>query len=219
MLQSGTAVHLATSLAALLALVTLLRLGFIWLGRHVVPYAPGSEFSLLLTFGVVAAYLTYQLGVYYLVGAFLAGVLAKSLSERLPTLASTANLHAIELFASFFVPFYFFNRGIVTPHQAFGIEAIGLGLALSAVLLPLRIAIVWAQRRWIQGEDRATSLRVATALTPTLVFTLVIASLLRERYGIAQSWYGALLVYAGISTIIPAWLMARRQPAAQSAAA
>ena len=209
-LQSGSVVHLAYSLAALLALVSVLRLGFIWLGRHVVPYAPGSEFSLLLTFGVVAAYLTYQLGVYYLVGAFVAGALAKSLGERLPTLASKANLHAIELFASFFVPFYFFNRGIVTPHQAFGFQALGLGLALSAVLLPLRIAIVWAQRRWIQGEDRATSLRVAAALTPTLVFTLVIASLLRERYGIAQSWYGALLVYAGISTLVPAWLVARR---------
>ena len=208
-LQSGAVVHLALSVASLLALITALLLGFIWLGRYIVPYSPGSEFSLLLTFGVVAAYLTYQLGVYYLVGAFVAGLLAKSLGARLPTLASKVNLHAVELFASFFVPFYFFNRGLLTPHQAFGPAALLGGVALALVLLPLRIAIVWAQRRWIKGEDRATSLRVATALTPTLVFTLVIASLLRERYGIAQSWYGALLVYAGISTVIPALLMAR----------
>ena len=213
-LQSGAVAHLTLSVASLLALITALRLGFIWLGRYIVPYAPGSEFSLLLTFGVVAAYLTYQLGVYYLVGAFVAGLLAKSLSARLPTLASKVNLHAVELFASFFVPFYFFNRGLLTPHQAFGPAALLGGVALSLVLLPLRIASVWAQRRWIKGEDSATSLRVATALTPTLVFTLVIASLLRERYGIAQSWYGALLVYAGISTVIPALLMSRtRAPA------
>lgn len=215
-LQSDSLAHLAASSALLVAIIVALRMSFVWLGRHVVPHAPGCEFSLLLMLGVIAAYLSYQLGAYYLIGAFVAGFLAKSLHDRLPTLASDANLHAIELFASFFVPFYFFHRGARTPLDTFGPGALAWGAALCATVLPLRIAGLWLQRRSIRGETSVASLRVAIALSPTFVFTLVVATLLRERYGIADRWYGALLVYAVVSTLLPAAFMARRPPAARA---
>jgi hypothetical protein len=44
------------------------------------------------------------------VGAFLVGFIARLLKKRLPLLASDGNLHAIQMFASFFVPFYFFCK-------------------------------------------------------------------------------------------------------------
>ena len=50
---------------------------------------------------------------YYLVGAFIAGLVARLLHQRM--LASHENLHALRLFASFFVPFYFFNAGTRCP--------------------------------------------------------------------------------------------------------
>ena len=59
---------------AMLALMVGLPLLFLALGRWVAPHAPGSEFSLLVMVGLVAAFATYKLGVYYLVGAFIAGV-------------------------------------------------------------------------------------------------------------------------------------------------
>ncbi|HEL5345991.1 TPA: cation:proton antiporter, partial [Stenotrophomonas maltophilia] len=100
-LQAGDPGHMALSSLALLAMMIGLPLLFIALGRWVAPHAPGSEFSLLVMVGMVAAYITYLLGVYYLVGAFIAGLVARLLHQRMPLLASHENLHALRLFASF----------------------------------------------------------------------------------------------------------------------
>lgn len=202
-LQSGSIERLAWSTAALAAMLFVLPLLFIVLVRFVVPYAVGSEFSLLVMVGLLAAYLTKQLGVYYLVGAFVAGLVARLLHERMPELASTANLHAVKLFASFFVPFYFFYSGMNVPTGALQWSALTLGLALTGVVLPLRVGLIWAQRRFLFHEDSASSRRVAFALAPTLIFTLVLATIMRERFGLPDDWYGALLVYAGLSTLLP----------------
>jgi Kef-type K+ transport system membrane component KefB len=208
-LQSASMEKLALSSAALAAMVVVLPILFIVLGRLVVPYAPGSEFSLLLMVGLISAYLTYKLGVYYLVGAFLAGFIARLLRDRMPQLASDDNLHAISLFASFFVPFYFFHKGMGVPAGAFSWEALKYGLMLTFILLPLRIGVVWLQRRFIEHESAMASLRVATALSPTLIFTLVLATILREKFQVQETVYGALLIYAAVTTAFPSWVLAK----------
>ena len=146
---------------------------------------------------------------YYLVGAFLAGFVAKLLRTRMPTLASDENLHAVRMFASFFVPFYFFYNGMAVPGGAFTFESLLLGLALTLVVVPVRTGLLWLQRRLIRGEAGMASLRVSAALTPTLIFTLVIATILRERFDIADALYGALLIYAGLTTLLPSLVMTR----------
>jgi Kef-type K+ transport system membrane component KefB len=208
-LQSESLQGLAVASTALLAMIAGLPLLFLVLGRLVIPYARGSEFSLLVMVGFVAAFATYKLGVYYLVGAFLAGFAARVLRGRLPTLASDTNLHAIQMFASFFVPFYFFHKGMGVPRDAATVEALLLGLLLTVVALPARLALVWGQRRFIKGESGRASLRVAVALSPTLIFTLVLATILRERFALEDRWYGALLVYAGLTTILPSLVLSR----------
>ncbi len=208
-LQSDSVQTLVWSSAAIIGMIVGLPLLFLFLGRSVIPYARGSEFSLLLMVGVVAAFATYQLGVYYLVGAFLAGFIARLLRKRMPGLASTQNLHAIQMFASFFVPFYFFYNGMKVPGGALSFEALKLGVLMTVVVVPLRLGLVWLQRRFIKGESAAGSLRVAAALTPTLIFTLVLATILRERYGISEALYGALLIYAGLTTLLPSLALSR----------
>jgi Kef-type K+ transport system membrane component KefB len=208
-LQSSSVATLALSTVALSAMIVGLPLLLIGLGRYVVPYARGSEFSLLVMVGIVAAYLTYKLGVYYLVGAFLAGFIARLLHQRMPALASDQNLHAVRMFASFFVPFYFFHKGMGVPHGALSWQALGLGVGIALAVLPLRIGVLWVQRRLIAGESAKASLKVAAALTPTLIFTLVIATILRERYAIPEYLYGALLVYAALATVLPSLVMTR----------
>lgn len=202
-LQAGDPGHMALSSLALLAMMVGLPLLFIALGRWVAPHAPGSEFSLLVMVGMVAAYITYLLGVYYLVGAFIAGLVARLLHQRMPLLASHENLHALRLFASFFVPFYFFNAGTKVPSEALSFEALGLGIVITLVVLPLRIGVVWLQRRVMFGESFRSSLRVSLALTPTLIFTLVLAAIMRERFQIPAVLFGALLLYAALTTLLP----------------
>ncbi|MBX3604091.1 MAG: cation:proton antiporter [Piscinibacter sp.] len=208
-LQSSSMERLAWSSGALAAMIVGLPLLFVLLGRVIAPHAPGSEFSLLVMVGLIASYLTYQLGVYYLVGAFLAGFIARLLRRRMPMLASDTNLRAIQLFASFFVPFYFFYKGMSVPAGALTLEALQIGAALTLAVLPLRVGALWLQRRFIRGESARGSLRVATALTPTLIFTLVLATILRERFQIPDSLYGALLFYAAVSTVLPSLLLGK----------
>lgn len=209
-LQAGSTTTLAVSSLVIVIMVFGIPLLLRWLVRLVVPYAPGAEFSLLLMVGLVAAYLTERLGVNYLFGAFLAGFIARRLRSRLPKLASDENLRAIQLFASFFIPFYFFAAGMDVPATALTWNALELGLVFTGVALPLRTAIVWLQRRFIKGETAVGSLKVAIALTPTLIFTLVLAAILRQRFHITDTLYGGLLVYAGTSTLLPAFALAQR---------
>jgi len=208
-LQSDSMSTLAWSSAALIGMIIGLPILFIGLGRLVSEHAHGSEFSMLLMVGVIAAFLTYKLGVYYLVGAFLAGFIARLLRRRMPLLASDENLHAIKMFASFFVPFYFFYKGMSVPSGAFTLQSLSIGLTLTLVVLPARIGTVWLERRFIRGETAMGSLRVAASLTPTLIFTLVLAGILRERFNIDEAIFGALLIYAAITTMLPALMLAK----------
>jgi Kef-type K+ transport system membrane component KefB len=205
--QADSLKTLLISGGSIALLIALMPLVFLALGRYVVPYAPGSEFSLLLMVGLICAVITKTLGVYYLVGAFVAGLVARSLSKRMTTLASSENLEAIRLFASFFIPFYFFHNGLGVPSAALVADSLGYGFALAALVIPVRLGVVWLQSRFMKHRGHRGSLRVSIALTPTLIFTLVIAEILRENFSITPALYGGLLVYASIATILPSLVL------------
>jgi hypothetical protein len=95
------------------------------------------------------------------------------------------------------------------PSGTFVIDALWLGLVISIVLIPLRILSVTFQRMWIQKDTFKTASNVSVALTPTLIFTLVLATILYDRFGISEVLFGALLVYAGLTTIVPSYLLSK----------
>ena len=199
--------QLGLSSLALVGLMIGLPLGFLALGRWVMPQAPGSEFSLLVMVGMVGAFVTYKLGVYYLVGAFIAGLTARMLHERMPRLASDENIRALRLFATFFVPFYFFHAGTAVSRDALSWEALWLGLILTVLVLPVRIGVVWLQRRLLFSEDHESALRVSVALAPTLVFTLVLAEILHARFAISGALFGGLILYTVFNTMLPSIIL------------
>ena len=49
------------------------------------------------------------------------------------------------------------------PAGALSWDALKLGLIVTGVVLPVRIATIWLQRRFIMGESAMGGLRVATA--------------------------------------------------------
>jgi len=206
-LKANAPGELAFASAQLGLTLIALPLVLLGLGRWIIPYAAGSAFSLLIMVGFAAAFVTDRLGVEYLLGAFLAGLVARLMENRVPQLASHDNMRAVKLFSSFFLPFYFFARGAHVPSEALSPEALKIGVALTVVLVPLRALAIWAKRLMLGIGNTRGSLRVAAALTPTLIFTLVLATILRERGAISDALFGGLLLYAGLNTLLPSFIL------------
>jgi Kef-type K+ transport system membrane component KefB len=213
-LQSHSLSGLAVASGALLALVAVLPLAFRWFASVVLPYAPKSEFAFLLMVAVFAALVTRRLGVYYLVGAFIVGVAAQRFRQRLPAMASEQMLHAVEVFASVFVPFYFFSSGLGLRTSDFSPAALELGVAFILIAMPIRVAIVAGHRRLTMGEPLNRGSRVGLAMVPTLVFGLVIADVLRDSFAVSDAIFGGLIVYTLATTVLPGFLLGPGQPLA-----
>ena len=186
-MQSTSAARLTGATLLMIALIAVIPPIFRLFAVSVAPWAPKSEFAFLVMMAIVVAFATRQLGAYYLVGAFVVGVAAERLRSDLPAAASERLLHAVEVFASFFAPFYFFSAGAALPRDVFSLQALGYGLLITAVIIPFRLASVLMQRRLALREPMRASLRIAVPLLPTLVFTLVIAGILRERFALSDT--------------------------------
>lgn len=214
--QSTSARQLGISIVAIATIVLVIPLAFRFFAAVVLPYAPRSEFAFLLVVAVVSALITRELGVYYLLGAFLTGIAAQQFRATLPALSSEKMVDALEAFGSVFIPFYFFVAGMhIDAQQASG-WAVALGLALLAVFVPLRIGFTMWHRRLALSELLGNSRRVATSLVPTLVFTLVLAELLRDSFGGPDFVVGGLIIYAVINTTLPSFLLGGPTPTFES---
>ena len=74
---------------------------------------------------------------------------------------------------------------------------------IAAVAIPVRIAVVAMHRRLALKEPIRDGAREGLSLVPTLVFTLVLARMLQERYRLDGELYGALIVFAIVTTVLP----------------
>jgi len=206
-LQSTSVTKLGLSALVLVGMIGLLPLLFEAFARRIVPHAPKSEFAFLVMLAVVCAYTTRELGVYYLVGAFVVGMAAQHFRERLPALASEKMLDAVESFASLFVPFYFLHAGLPLRRDDLGLDSLATGAAFLVTAIPVRLAVTAWHRRVRLGETLADGVRVGVSILPTLVFTLVLADILRERFAVPRAVFGGLIVYAAVNTMIPGFLL------------
>ncbi len=211
-LQSTTVGRLTLATALLLTIITLLPWVFRVFATRIAPYAPRSEFAFLLMMALVTAYATRRLGVYYLVGAFLVGVAARRFRESMPAMASERTLHAVEVFASFFAPFYFFGAGVALRPEDLSLSSFGLGVAFFVVAVPLRLGTVSLLRAWTLGEKLRDAGRVAVPMLPTLVFTLVLAEILRDTFQVGDPIFGGLVFYAVLTTLAPGLLFGAPPP-------
>ncbi|MBK8480498.1 MAG: cation:proton antiporter [Proteobacteria bacterium] len=206
-LQSTSGATLSLSLAAITGMVVLLPKIFRLFATAVLPHAPNTEFAFLVVVALICATATKMLGVYYLVGAFVVGITEQRLRKKIPSLKTAPTLHAIELFASFFIPFYFLRAGLGLRPENFAPRALLLAGGFLVVLLPFRIALVAMYRRLSRREPLRRGLRLGVSLLPTLVFTLVIAEILRDRFSAHPDLIGGLVLYALVNTAIPSFIL------------
>lgn len=203
-LKSTSVQEFAVSSGALLLMILVLPWMFRSFARVVLPYAPKSDFAFLVIVAAACALITRNLGVYYLLGAFVVGMVAQSFRAQMPSMQSDQMLRAVEALASLLVPFYFFHAGIELRAEDFSLAALGAGLAMVAVAVPVRLATVMLHRRIALKEGFAQTLRVAVPMLPTLVFTLVIAGILRDQFETPPWLFGGLIIYAFLTTVLPA---------------
>jgi Kef-type K+ transport system membrane component KefB len=206
-LQSSSAARFVLGTSALAAMIFLLPAVFRMFAIWIAPIAPRSEFAFLVMVTIGAAYVTRQLGAYYLVGAFVVGVVAQRFRERMPAVASEEMLHAVDVFASFFIPFYFFAAGLHLTPDVFSLRSLAIGAAMLGIMVPLRVASVAVHRRLSLGEPLAQGWRVGTSLVPTLVFTLVTAEIMRDRLEVPAALFGGLVIYTLGNTLIPGFAL------------
>jgi Kef-type K+ transport system membrane component KefB len=210
-LQSTSLERLVLATLALAALVFVIPFLFRTFAALIAPYAPRSEFAFLLMVAVLCAFATKKLGVYYLVGAFLVGLAARRFRDKLPAMTSERMLHAVEAFASVFTPFYFFNAGLKLEVADFGPYGMAAGAVFAIVLLPVRAGAVALHRRLALGEPLGRGVRFGIGLLPSLVFTMVLAEILRDRFHAPKPLFGGLIVYTLVNSIAPG--IALRAPA------
>src|SRR5690606_8639775 len=107
----------------------------------------------------------------------------------------------------FFHCFFFQAEDGIRDFPVTGVQTCALPILLTLVLVPLRIGVVWLQRRLMFGEQRRSSLKVALALSPTLVFTLVLANILYVRFDLPAVLFGALILYTVLNTLLPSLVL------------
>ena len=215
-LRSGSFQELGVSLLALVLLIGLLPPLFRWFAATISPYAPRSEFAFLIMVALISASTTRHLGVYYLVGAFVAGLAARQFRDQLPAMSSERMLGAVEAFASVFIPFYFFQAGQHIRVADLGGLAIGAGLAMTVLFVTLRLGEVALHRRIVLKEPASKGANVGIALLPTLVFSLVCAELLRDKFTVPGYLVGGVVIYTILNTMLPGFALKVPPPAFES---
>lgn len=208
--------QLARGLAFVAGVVAAVPLAFALFQRTLLRWAPHSEASLVMIIGLFAAYASHAAGVHDLVGAFVAGVAARrSLrwceQHGLQVRGVESALDSFRFFAAFLMPFFFFATGLRLPASAFGREALLFAGALLLACVPPRVLVTMLHRRVRVHERWSVSFNVALLITPTLVFALAVAEILRAR-GVAEDWLlGGLAIYGAATCFLP--LLRRRHPA------
>lgn len=211
-LQSLTLETFLISVATILALVVLIPFLFKFFANRIAPFAPNSEFAFLIMLATACAFITRKIGAYYLVGAFVVGIAARRFQDQIPSVTSERLIGAVELFASFFVPFYFFYSGSLLTRGDFASDAWLLGLVMVVVMIPLRALIVAGHRLAALRETFRQGSRVAVPMLPTLVFTLILAQILREQFQISNAIYGGLIIYALVNSLLVSFVFRAPEP-------
>ena len=202
-IKSSSFSELGVSLLALVLLFTILPVLFVFFIKRVAPLAPKSEFGFLLIMALLAGIVTKTLGVYYLIGAFIVGTIARRFELIQPEFSSYSMMNSLKFFTNFFTPFYFFHAGARISPADFSPQAFLIGGLLLLVFIPLRVYLILFHRHFSLREEWKLSFPVATSLLPNLVFGLVIADILLTRFELPHALYGALIIYTIGATLLP----------------
>ncbi len=211
-LQSNDMNQLIKSTGMLLALIVILPIVFKLFFKYLAPYAPDSEVGFLILIALICGVFTKKIGTYYLVGAFIAGVIAGQFKHFGKTHKSEEILKNLNMFFAFFIPFYFFKAGLSFTKEIFSIQGLIIGISFLIIFIPIRILVVHSSLKFFLKDFWKDRVEISTSLLPTLIFGLVIAGLLQENFKIDIKIISGLILYTLITSIIPAIIFKKNPP-------
>ncbi|MHC5212145.1 MAG: cation:proton antiporter [Planctomycetota bacterium] len=201
------------SIAAITAMVALVPLAFVLFHRTILNWAPRTEFTFVMIVALFAAYVSHHVGVHYLVGAFVVGVIARRYlrwgeKHGMEMASVHSALDSFRFFSAFLMPFFFFLVGLDLPAGALAPTALLFAGAVFVTAVPLRVLVVMLHRRLQLKEPWHHSWNVALLVAPTTVFSVAMAEILRARFNVPDSIVGGLIIYGAATSFLP--LLTRR---------
>ena len=213
-LQAGDLRSFLISKAVLLLLIFSLPIIFKVFLKFIAPYAPRTEVSFLILVAFVAGIITKKIGTYYLVGAFISGVVAGQFKHFIKSEESDRILNSVNSFFSIFVPFYFFSSGLKITSDFFTLNGLIIGLALAVTIIPARIGLLIYSIKHFLSEFWEDRKAISVSLTPTLIFGLVMMSILREKFNVSTDILSGLVIYTVLASLIPSIVFKKAPPEA-----
>lgn len=174
--------------------------------RFIQPYAPNTETSFLVTLSLIMGVVTKELGTYYIVGAFMVGLIGNRFLNKIGTeINEESLLNSLSSFFSVFLPFYFFHVGLSIDYTQFTEKVMILSLAGFFIFTPLRMFLIhFGFFKFDKEEDKSDYYKVSLSLMPTLVFGLIVAKLIITEAPEHSEVGYALVVYTILTSILPA---------------
>lgn len=211
-LQSGDLKALAISSVFFIVMFLILPILFRLFFKFVSPYAPNSEVPFLVVLSLIAGVLSKEMGAYYLVGAFVVGIVGGRFKHEIFKEGEENMLHSLSSFFKTFLPFYFFYAGLNIFFKEITLEALKIGSIMLVIFIPLRLLIIGSSIKFFMKEVKKDPYKISLSLMPTLIFGLVIASILKERGIVPSVLIYALLIYTLLNSIIPALVLTAAKP-------
>lgn len=206
-LQGGDLKSLAISTAFFTFLFLLLPVLFRLFFKFVSPYAPNSEVPFLVVLSLIAGVLSKEMGAYYLVGAFVVGIVGGQFKKQIFKEGEENMLHSLSSFFKTFLPFYFFYAGLNIFFNEITLEAFKIGSIMLVIFIPLRLLVIASSMKFFMDEVKKNPYKISLSLMPTLIFGLVIAGILKERGIVPSVLVYSLLIYTLLNSIIPSLVL------------
>lgn len=215
-LQSSSWNELLLSNAYLLIMILMLPLIFKLFLKFIAPYAPDSELPFLILIAFLSGIFTMKIGAYYLVGAFIAGLTAGQFKTLISSMGEHNIIPGLTTFFGFFIPFYFFSSGLSIARDFLSLEGAFLGALFIIIFIPIRYFSTFLSIRFFVKNFWGDRRSITLSLIPTLIFGLVIVSILRDRFQVDPVLLSGLVVYTIATSITPALLFRKSNTLSKS---
>jgi Kef-type K+ transport system membrane component KefB len=201
---------LLVSLITLVLLITLLPYVIEILYKKIFCKLIGCEFSFIFVVAMISAFITEYVGVNFLVGAFVAGFVAKQfindivkdkLYEHFSENLGRQLMIGFGFFMLIFSPFYFFSVGLNIKGSMFVSDTLFLAVILCVAIVVLRVSVNSVHRIVRIKEKLSHAITINAMCIPTLVFTFVVTDILVRQFHIDTRLYGALMLFGIFTTV------------------